>query len=714
MRAAVFCGVAWLASALVHAQGATGPEIEAFATSDPFHEGLAGDEREPFATDAAAGPEGTLLIVSSAVLPGSVVEARLFDAFGVLVHGPFTVGSFPAGNWAPSVARINGGFVVVWQSLDPKTPIYGRLLDDSGAPVGSEFRVSDDLPGSLATSGPIVRSAPDGRFVVAWFGQIQWGGGDIWARRYSAAAVPQGTAVHINLSTAYDVGSPFSNRPGLALASDGSFVAAWRSPPLVPPFPGGPLATEIVVARVRADGMPLFRSEIAAGGPPSVASAPDGSFLVTMVDGLSEVEVGAFSPSGGRLAPWASVSRLPPGFPTARRPTAIATSDGAFTVVWEAWWSGAHPAAFGRNLNATGGPSGPVFRIGVHDARYLNATSDGAGGLAAFWHTWGRPGLPFSGVVLRHYAPLAPSSPLAVADPAAGPQSDGNWILDPGETVAFRSAWSNSGESAVSLSGEALAFTGPSARYTITDAGAAYVVPGGGRASCAAAGDCYGLQLGRTVLRPAGHWDALLDERLGTGQVQRWRVHVGGTFTDVPRTSPWYRYVEALAHNEVMSGCGPRRFCPEHTVTREEVTLFLLLAREGAHYAPDRTVATPTFNDVPADNPFSPFIEELFYRGVLYGCDHGAYCPTQPITRVDLARMALRTLDLGFVPPSCTTPLFSDVPASGIACRWVEEMARRGIMGGCGGGRFCPDDPVSKAELALVLSRTFELTAAGF
>ena len=40
---------------------------------------------------------------------------------------------------------------------------------------------------------------------------------------------------------------------------------------------------------------------------------------------------------------------------------------------------------------------------------------------------------------------------------------------------------------------------------------------------------------------------------------------------------------------------------------------------------------------------------------------------------------------------------------------WVEEMARRGITSGCGGGNFCPNDSVTRAQMAVFLVTTFGL-----
>jgi hypothetical protein len=54
-------------------------------------------------------------------------------------------------------------------------------------------------------------------------------------------------------------------------------------------------------------------------------------------------------------------------------------------------------------------------------------------------------------------------------------------------------------------------------------------------------------------------------------------------------------------------------------------------------------------------------------------------------------------------------PRFSDVPTSSPACAWVEELARRGVVAGCGDGRFCAQQPVTRAEMAVFLIKAFGL-----
>jgi hypothetical protein len=63
------------------------------------------------------------------------------------------------------------------------------------------------------------------------------------------------------------------------------------------------------------------------------------------------------------------------------------------------------------------------------------------------------------------------------------------------------------------------------------------------------------------------------------------------------------------------------------------------------------------------------------------------------------------------INPSACVPgqeMFNDVPASSPFCPFIEELSRRGITGGCGGGNFCPGDPVTRQQMAVFLVKTLE------
>ena len=56
------------------------------------------------------------------------------------------------------------------------------------------------------------------------------------------------------------------------------------------------------------------------------------------------------------------------------------------------------------------------------------------------------------------------------------------------------------------------------------------------------------------------------------------------------------------------------------------------------------------------------------------------------------------------VAPAPATARFTDVPTTHSAFRFVEALAASGITGGCGAGTFCPDAPLTRAQMAIFLS----------
>jgi hypothetical protein len=116
------------------------------------------------------------------------------------------------------------------------------------------------------------------------------------------------------------------------------------------------------------------------------------------------------------------------------------------------------------------------------------------------------------------------------------------------------------------------------------------------------------------------------------------------------------------------------------------------------------------FADVPCPSPFADWIEQLAAEGVTAGCGGGFFCPDAPVTRAQIAVLLLKTRNgSSHVPPSCTG-LFSDVYCPGPFTDWVEELATTGVSAGCGASLYCPDRPTSRGEQAVFVVKTFALT----
>jgi hypothetical protein len=59
-----------------------------------------------------------------------------------------------------------------------------------------------------------------------------------------------------------------------------------------------------------------------------------------------------------------------------------------------------------------------------------------------------------------------------------------------------------------------------------------------------------------------------------------------------------------------------------------------------------------------------------------------------------------------YQPPE-PTGLFNDVDTSNWAAAWIEQLAAEGVTSGCGNGNYCPDDIMTRAQMAVFLVRTF-------
>lgn len=181
------------------------------------------------------------------------------------------------------------------------------------------------------------------------------------------------------------------------------------------------------------------------------------------------------------------------------------------------------------------------------------------------------------------------------------------------------------------------------------------------------------------------------------------------TFRDVS-TNHWaWKWIEAVENRGVTGGCGSGNFCPEANISRDQMAIFLLKAKEGTAYNPP-SCFSPRFGDVPCSSSFAPWINELAARGVTGGCGGGAYCPGAAVTREQMAVFLLKTL-LGpaYLPPACTTPVFNDVPCSNPFAPWINALVARGITSGCSAGNYCPGSPVTRAQMSVFLTTTFNL-----
>ncbi len=158
-------------------------------------------------------------------------------------------------------------------------------------------------------------------------------------------------------------------------------------------------------------------------------------------------------------------------------------------------------------------------------------------------------------------------------------------------------------------------------------------------------------------------------------------------FADVPDDHPFRPFIERLYELNITSGCAtdPLRFCPDQPVTRAQMAKFILRSKYGPSYAPPPATGT-RFVDVPLTHPFVRFIEQLAAENITSGCatDPPRFCPDDAVTRAQMAKFLPRSKYGGtYAAPPAPAALFDDVPESNVFRRWIHQIARERITTGC-------------------------------
>ena len=108
------------------------------------------------------------------------------------------------------------------------------------------------------------------------------------------------------------------------------------------------------------------------------------------------------------------------------------------------------------------------------------------------------------------------------------------------------------------------------------------------------------------------------------------------------------------------------------------------------------------FDDVPVTYWAYDFVMALYNAGITGDClvNPPLFCPEVPITRGQMA-VSLET-SLGHSPNNCTGR-FTDVSVGNPFCGFIERLADDGITSGCYGGKYCPDAPLTRAQMAVFI-----------
>ena len=179
-------------------------------------------------------------------------------------------------------------------------------------------------------------------------------------------------------------------------------------------------------------------------------------------------------------------------------------------------------------------------------------------------------------------------------------------------------------------------------------------------------------------------------------------VGVVTKFEDVASEGVHPPAIKALAEAGVFADteCAERLFCPREPMQRWVMAVWMIRLLGGE----PPTSGVSRFDDVADGQWWIRYAEQLADREITIGCvaDPPRYCPDGSVKRAQMATFLVRALDLEPAPPAGFLDTEGNVHAANI-----DALAAAGITEGCSTDplRYCPKQPVTRAQMATLLHR---------
>jgi hypothetical protein len=172
----------------------------------------------------AVAPSGRSLIVwEDRRNVDSDIYAQLYGSDGNPINSNFRIDSGGTdGQYEPDAGYLpDGNFIVVWKDFRIPRAIYGQIIDSLGAPVDTNFRISEEQ-----ADGPKVSVAPSGGFIVTW-DDYRENNYNIFAQRYNPDCTPD--SVNYKVNNEIEGLNPHQNDPDVA-TNGNNIIFVWEDP----------------------------------------------------------------------------------------------------------------------------------------------------------------------------------------------------------------------------------------------------------------------------------------------------------------------------------------------------------------------------------------------------------------------------------------------------------------------------------------------------
>ena len=157
--------------------------------------------------------------------------------------------------------------------------------------------------------------------------------------------------------------------------------------------------------------------------------------------------------------------------------------------------------------------------------------------------------------------------------------------------------------------------------------------------------------------------------------------------------------IELLATSGVISGYPDGTFGPARNVTRAEFAK-MIIAFSGLSLEE----GNDTFSDVDSTDWFLPYVLTAYNNGLVKGVSQTEFSPAGQITRQDVCVIICRYLD-DRIPLSENLEFSDASQVAPYAEQAIAALSDAGIITGYADASFRPQNPITRAEVAVMLSR---------
>lgn len=177
--------------------------------------------------------------------------------------------------------------------------------------------------------------------------------------------------------------------------------------------------------------------------------------------------------------------------------------------------------------------------------------------------------------------------------------------------------------------------------------------------------------------------------------------YFGPTFVD-DNGSPHEQDIERLVELGVTNGCSETEYCPTDSITRGQMAAFV----RRYHGLDAVETDEATFADTDG-HLFAEDIEAIMSAGMGFGCSETDYCPDEPLKRNEMAKFLFLAFDIA--EADAEVDAFVDDDGDEFE-DFIDAISLVGVTTGCTTTEYCPTDPVTREQMASFFIRSYDLS----